>query len=107
MLPHALELITDEKSKIVATHKTVQKDFSFPDSIRDFPKPQQISAASSNQSLDIIVSTMKPQVKVEKLFDTSSIADSNSLSSKQSEMSDISEILNKSFTTMDEVKLSA
>jgi hypothetical protein len=77
ILPHAIEVIIDAKSKNVATHKELQKDFKFP------------TPVSTEKVLG-------------KPFATSTIID-QSMSSRASEISDISDLLDKSSTEMEEV----
>lgn len=70
VLPHAIQLIRDEKEQTVATHRILQKDFKFPE-----------------------------PVKVVRSFTTSSETSVMSVS----EFSDISDLLERSSTSMDEV----
>ena len=74
ILPHAIELIVDEKLKTAVTHKELQKDFKMPEEIARPPKLPVVS--SSKIDLD---------------------------SSEFSEFSDITDLLNQSASGMDEV----
>lgn len=93
VLPHAIELIRDEKAKTNATHKDVQKDFSFQVPVTSVAVPRHLASAMLNNT--------PLQLNAEKPFTTSTIVDSNS--SRNSEISDISDFLEKSYSTMDEV----
>lgn len=61
ILPHAIELITDAKSKTVKTHQNLQKDFKFPapmkvEKVRSLSSPvsgaSDISESSSSMEVD-------------------------------------------------------
>lgn len=97
VLPHAIELIRDEKAKTVATHKDVQKDFSFQVPVTSVAVPRHLASAVLHNTPAIPL-----QLNAEKPFTTSTRIDSSS--SRNSEISDISELLEKSYSTMDEVR---
>jgi hypothetical protein len=81
ILPHAIELICDEKSKTKVTHENLQKDFVMPS--------QTAAEASTKEKI------------IQKPFDTSTQVDLDS--SRFSEVSDITDLLDKSSTSMEEV----
>lgn len=74
IIPHAIELIIDAKTRTIATHRDLQKDFKFPAKVKEESKTSPIAV---------------------------------SVSSKLSEVLDISDLLDKSSTSMDEVKFNS
>lgn len=93
VLPHAIELIRDDKTKNVETHKEVQKDFIF-----QVPSAMTIDSSYSTATM----ASDRDRVQTVKPFKTSTVLDSSS--SRNSEFSDISELLESSSSIMDEVK---
>lgn len=88
VLPHAIDLMRDEKSKSTATHKEVQKDFKFPLAVGPI-QPASVMDCSTTVSKDH---------NHKRPFTTSTKIDSD-----ESRDSDISDFLESSASVMNEV----
>jgi hypothetical protein len=104
VIPHGIQLIRDEKQIIVATHKELQKDFRFPSPAKTEKLDKTVEKMDTNETVkngNLGNMDMMSTSGFDSSLGNTSFA---SEMSEVSEVEDISDILNRSSSTMNEVK---